>query len=244
MKDNFSTHADRYARFRPQYSVDVVEFIVSQVTNRNAAWDVGTGNGQLASKLASYFNEVHATDISENQLANAIRLPNVIYSKQAAEQTNFQKHQFDLITVAQAIHWFDLTKFYVEVKRTLKPDGCFAALGYGLSKIDGVDDILQEFYSKKVGPYWDPERKIIEQEYQSIPFPFDDLGIHRFNLLNQWAIDDLFGYLSTWSATRHYEKAVGTNPVKEFEERFRAHWGDDISKRVVTPVFVRIGKPR
>jgi len=241
MKDNFSTHSDRYARFRPQYTNDIVEFIVSQVANRRSVWDVGTGNGQLAVKLADYFTEVHATDISENQLANATHKPNISYSQQPAEQTNFVKHQFDLVTVAQAIHWFDLPRFYAEVKRTLKPGGLFAALGYQLCQIDGMNDLIFEFYEKKVGAYWDPERKIIEQEYRTISFPFDDLGTSHFQLLNQWSLDDLLGYLNTWSAVRHYEKANGTNPVKEFEEKFRAMWGDDVMKRVVTPVFVRMG---
>jgi len=242
MKDNFSSHSDKYARYRPQYSNDIVEFIVSQVTNRNLAWDVGTGNGQLAIKLADYFKEVQATDISENQLANAMRKPNIIYSNQPAEQTNFSKHQFDLITVAQAIHWFDLPRFYAEVKRTLKQGGLFAALGYQLCQIEGMDDLILEFYSKKVGPYWDPERKIIEQEYRTVPFPFDDLGTNHFQLLNHWSLDDLLGYLHTWSAVRHYEKANGNNPVTEFEEKFNAMWGNDPVKRVVTPVFIRMGR--
>lgn len=242
MKDNFSTHSDRYARFRPQYTNDIVEFIVSQVANRNAVWDVGTGNGQLAVKLANYFKEVQATDISESQLANALQKPNIVYSKQPAEQTNFSKHQFDLITVAQAIHWFDLPRFYAEVKRTLKPAGLFVALGYQLCQIEGMDDLILEFYEKKVGPYWDPERKIIEQEYRTLSFPFDDLGTSHFQLPNQWSLDDLLGYLSTWSAVRHYEQARGTNPVREYEEKFRAMWGEDAVKRVVTLVFVRVGR--
>ena len=148
------------------------------------------------------------------------------------------------MTIAQAIHWFDLPRFFNEVKRTLKPEGHIAAIGYKLCLIEGMDDLLHEFYSKKVGQYWDPERKIIEQEYQSILFPFEDLGTHRFQLINQWTVDDLMGYLSTWSATRHYVKANGTNPVNEFEERIRAYWGDDSFKRVVTPVFMKMGRFR
>lgn len=242
MKDNFSTHSDRYARYRPQYSKDVVEFIVSQVSNRDKVWDVGTGNGQLADKLADYFREVYATDISENQLANSVRKSNIFYSKQPAEITSFESNQFDVVTIAQAIHWFDLPKFFGEVKRTLKAGGLIAAMGYQLCQIDGMDDLLHEFYSKKVGPYWDPERKMIEQEYQNISFPFDDLGTHRFQLLNLWTVEDLMGYLATWSATRHYEKVNGSNPVSEFSERIHAHWGDTKEKRVVTPVFIKMGR--
>lgn len=152
MKDNFSNQASEYSKFRPTYPPELIEHIVSFTEKLETALDVATGNGQVAQKLSEYFETVYATDISENQLLHAKQILNVIYRKLPAEVTDFENHQFDLITVAQAVHWFDFDKFYAEIYRILKPNGIFAIIGYGLFKTNpNSDKILGDFYYNIIG---------------------------------------------------------------------------------------------
>jgi ubiquinone/menaquinone biosynthesis C-methylase UbiE len=156
MKDNFSDKSNLYHQFRPSYPTDLLDWIYQQVAGFESAWDCGTGNGQIASELATKFKNVFATDISEQQLSNAPFLSNITYSKQAAEQTNFANDLFDLITVGQAIHWFEFEKFFAEVKRTAKPKAILAVIGYGKFNSDPtIDAIINKLYSEIVGGYWD-----------------------------------------------------------------------------------------
>lgn len=156
MKDNFSTQSELYARYRPQYPKEFFDYLDIIITSKDNAWDCGTGNGQVATELAKRFMSVYATDISEAQLAEAQQLPNVIYSVQAAEKTNFPNDSFDLITVAQAIHWFDFEKFYAEIKRTAKPSATLVVMGYGRVEVTPeIDRVINDFYKNTIGNYWE-----------------------------------------------------------------------------------------
>lgn len=242
MKDNFSVQADAYAQFRPHYPVELLAEILSHVEKRDTALDLATGNGQVASMLSNYFESVYASDISNEQIAHAIQGPNVVYEVEAAEATSFSDSQFDLITVAQAIHWFDFDRFYHEVCRILKPEGTFAVLGYGLFETDPETDlILKEFYYDIVGPYWDSERRYIDEMYQTIPFPFEEIAVPKFENRLVWDFEQLVGYLETWSATRHYIKANGDSPIDLIRERLRKSW-ENSTKEVVFPLILRIGR--
>ena len=160
MKDNFSSRSAAYAKFRPVYPQQLYNFLLPLVRIKNIAWDCGTGNGQVAQELAKHFEHVYATDLSEKQIANAIAASNIHYNVGAAEKTEFPDQSFDLITVAQAIHWFDFEKFYAEVKRVIKPEGIIAVTGYGLLAIDdAIDKVVQYFYTNVTGAYWDEEKK-------------------------------------------------------------------------------------
>lgn len=242
MKDNFSTQAQGYSKYRPYYPSEMIDYIVSFVKNKQYALDVATGNGQVAVELAKHFKEVFATDISEKQLANALQKDNIIYKEECAEQTSFADGQFDLITVAQAIHWFDFEAFYKEVYRTLKPDGIFAVLGYGLfNTSDESEELLKHFYYDITGPYWDAERCYLDENYTTIPFPFEELETKQFTNEFIWTFEQLTGYLGTWSAVQHYIKKNGINPVDLIRDELKEYWekGD---KKVVFPLLLRIGK--
>jgi len=242
MKDNFSAQAKAYAQYRPYYPPEMIAYIVSLVTNNDAALDVATGNGQVAAQLAKYFKEVYGTDISEKQLQNATQSPNITYKVERAEVTHFGESQFDLITVAQAIHWFDFDAFYKEVNRILKPDGVFAVLGYGLfSTNTDTDKILHKFYYDIVGPYWDAERRYLDENYATIPFPFNEVETQKFTNHFTWTLEQLTGYLETWSATQHYIKKNGSNPIDIIRAELQQSW-EKSDKNVTFPLLLRVGK--
>lgn len=242
MKDNFSTQASGYAVYRPHYPDEMIQYIIGMVLGRDKALDVATGNGQVAGKLSGYFTEVYGVDISQKQLDNAVAAPNIYYSVARAEDLGFMDRSFDLITVAQAIHWFNFDAFYKEVHRLLKPDGVFAALGYGVfSAGEEADKVLHYLYEGLLGEYWDPERRYIEENYQTIPFPFEEIEVKSFENRLNWTYEQLIGYLNTWSATQHYIKEKGENPVDLVKDELKKLWGDG-EKEVVFPLLLRIGK--
>ena len=242
MKDNFSTHSDKYAQYRPTYPVELFEFIMSQVSNRKMAWDCGTGNGQVASQLTNYFEQVYASDISAQQIEHAQKHSNIIYSVQPAEKTNYPDKSFDLIVVAQAIHWFNFEKFYTEVKRALKNDGVFVVLGYGKAYITAeIDAIVEKLYNGIVGPYWDKERKYIEESYQTIPFPFQEVETPQFVNTFSWTFEHFVGYLKTWSAVKHFIKQRGYDPLDDIYEELSYSWGNVATREVNYPLLFRVG---
>ena len=241
MKDNFSTKSANYRKFRPQYPNEVYEFLRSRLNSFEIAWDCGTGNGQVAEKIAEFFSHVEATDISKNQLQNAVKKSNITYSIQSAEKTNFENDQFDLIISAQAVHWFNFEAFYSEVKRCLKPDGLIVIMGYALFKSNlEIDAVIVDFYDHIIGPYWDPERKYLDEDYQTIPFPFQESSTPAFCAEYNWNIDHLLGYLRTWSAVKHYERLNDEDPVSLIEPKLREVFG---KRNVVKfPILFRMGK--
>jgi len=243
MKDNFSKQADLYAQFRPTYPGAVFTHVMQYVNERNTAWDCATGNGQAAKELARYFDTVYATDISEKQIQNAVHRDNIIYKIESAENNSFNDDMFDLITVAQAIHWFDFTRFYNEVKRTSKPGGILAVIGYGLVQTSSkLNDAILHFYQNTVGPYWDKERKYIDENYQTIPFPFEELEPIQLHSEYEWNLDRLIGYLNTWSSVQHYIKANHSNPVDLVYNDLKDAWDNEPVKLFYFPIFVRIGR--
>ncbi|MCF0058121.1 class I SAM-dependent methyltransferase [Dyadobacter sp. CY356] len=244
MKDNFSNHSKEYSVFRPTYPDEAIEFILNLVNNRGSVWDCGTGNGQLAGKLSPFFQEVFATDISENQIRNAVKKDNIVYEVVGAENVTFKENSFDLITVAQAIHWFDFDKFYEKVVQTLKADGIISVIGYNLMTIDEESDkIIRHLYADILGDkYWDKERKYLDEQYKTIPFPFQEVSTPAFSQKVNWNLDELIGYLNTWSAVQHFIKANGTNPVDDVRMAFEEIWGKEKQKEVTFPTLLRIGK--
>lgn len=241
MKDYFSSHASEYVRFRPRYSSELFQFLKQLPNEKQRAWDCGTGNGQVAGELAEFFSEVRATDISKEQLKEAVQKSNISYSLQPAEKTEFPDDFFDLVTVAQAIHWFDFNKFYSEVKRVLKPEGFLAIIGYGLFRSNvETNKVIDHFYREIVGPYWYPERKYLDEKYEIIPFPFKEVKTPEFRVKEPWSLERLLGYLITWSSVRNYESQKGENPVALIEQALQQSFGD--RGEVEIPIFFRLGK--
>lgn len=241
MKDNFSSHSSDYARYRPTFPGEIFELTAKLVPGKSRAWDCGTGNGQVAGELAEIFREVKATDISDNQLQNAVNKPNITYSVQPAEKTVFPNHHFNLITVGQAVHWFNFNSFYKEVKRCSKPGGIILILGYGLLKGNKeTTRIIKTFYKEIMGPYWDPERKYLDAEYKTIPFPFTELNLPKFEQKVNWDFEHLIGYLKTWSGVNHYREKEGRDPVDLITSDLKRAFGE--KGKIVFPTLIKIGR--
>ncbi len=240
-KDLFSGHASQYATYRPTYPAELYHFLYQHVTEFENAWDAGTGNGQVARELAKRFKTVLATDISKKQLENAVVLDNIFYW-QTGEQTSFASKSIDLITVAQAIHWFDREKFYDEVKRVGKREAAVAVWGYGLLSIEpAMDERLRDFYVNVVGNYWEKDRKLIDEEYQTISFPFREIACPPFYIHVEWTVSELRGYLSTWSSVQKFIQTNGYNPVDNLMKSIEPLWQTD-KRKIRFPVFMRLGK--
>jgi len=243
MKDNFSKQSDLYSKFRPGYPKKLFDFLMQLVPDKKTAWDCGTGNGQVAVTLSGYFKKIYATDLSAAQIANAAIKDNIFYLVEKAEETKFDDNSFDLITIAQAIHWFNFDKFYKEAHRTLRPGGIIAAIGYDVLKINRkIDSVIDNFYKITTGPYWDKERKLVDSHYATIPFPFKEIESPGFSMNYQWELEQVIGYFNTWSAVQHYIRKNNENPVDEFSKELRKAWGGVGRRKVSFPVFIRVGR--
>lgn len=243
-KDHFSTQAGQYSKFRPRYPRTLFEFLASLAPGRTRAWDCGTGSGQAAAGLAEFFTEVVATDASAKQIENARPHPGVSFRVAPAEQSGLEDASVDLVTVAQALHWFDLDRFYAEVARVARPAGILAAWTYDLFTITPpVDAVVHHYYTEIVGPYWPPERKWVEQRYRTIPFPFEERPVPSFNLTAEWEMADLIGMLNTWSATQKCRETTESDPLLLIEESLARAWGEAGTTRpVVWPLSLRVGQ--
>ena len=240
--DNFSTASAEYAQFRPDYPSELYEYLYSRVKNFEEAWDCGTGNGQVAIALAERFASVQASDLSANQIANATFHPKVHYSVCRAESTHFADQKFDLITVAQALHWFDFTAFNQEVRRVAKPGAIIAAWGYGLLSINTeLDSEIHHFYTQTIDAYWDAERHHIDEAYAQIPFPFGALEKKNFYIEKQWNLAQVCGYLRTWSSVKKYIQQHGIDPVEAFQPQLQKHWPENAVLSVRFPIFLQTG---
>ncbi len=243
--DHFSEVAQSYADFRPHYPAALFDYLATLVPRSSPVWDCACGNGQATLDLAARFDRVVATDASGEQIASAPSRPNVEYRIAPAEQSGLPDASVALITVAQALHWFDLERFYGEAKRVLSPAGALATWAYGVDEVEGdtVNQLVQEYYSDIVGPYWPPERRLVEEGYRTIPFPFAEITAPTLRLEARWTLDQLLGYFSTWSATNRYIKATGRNPLEPLSAELSRVWGDANSPRlVVWPLSLRVGR--
>lgn len=243
MKDRFSAHSDQYAKYRPAYPSDLFDYLNALVPHKQAAWDCGTGNGQVAYTLAKTFDKVFATDISSAQIGNALRADNIQYSVQPAEKTDFGDGLFDLIVVAQAIHWFDFERFYSEVRRTSREGAWICVTGYSRIEISGqIDAIITDFYQHVIGAYWDEARKHVDARYASIPFPFREIQAPEYTHRLSWTFEHLIGYLNTWSAVKQFIQHRGYNPVEALRREIEPHWGGESARDVQFPLLLRMGQ--
>jgi SAM-dependent methyltransferase len=244
-KDHFSGHADRYARYRPQYPQTLFEYFATLTPRRERALDCATGSGQAAVGLAAHFDCVIGTDGSLQQLRHARAHPKVLYVCNLAERPAFKSASFDLVTVAQAAHWFDHARFYAEVRRVLRPHGALALCTYGMARIDpAIDAEVDRFYNDVAGPYWPPERRFIESLGRDLPFDLKEEPAPAFEMVARWDLEAYLGYVETWSAVQRYTKERGVNPCIALREKLAPLWNSpEVVRSVVWPLHVRVGRP-
>lgn len=244
-KDHFSTQSSSYAQFRPRYPTDLYEYLSSLVPAATTVWDCATGNGQAAQDLANRFGRVIATDASARQVAAALPHPGVDFRVATAERSGLPDASIGLITVAQALHWFDLSSFYSEARRVLVTGGILAVWAYGIQNVEDpqINEIVMDYYSRVVGSYWPPERQLVESGYRTIPFPFEELTPPSFQMQESWSLEQLLGYFSSWSATVRCLQATGRDPLQDLRHRLAEPWGDPAKpRRVLWPLALRVGR--
>jgi SAM-dependent methyltransferase len=243
-KDLFSEQSDQYAKFRPSYPRELFEYLLKFVKNCDHAWDCATGNGQAAGALAEYFKKVEASDLSESQIKKSILKNNIEYHVCPAEHTPFADNSFDLITVAQAYHWLNWEKFHKEASRVAKEDAVIAIWGYNLLISDDpvLNRFIDYFYYEVVGPYWDPERKYVDESYATADFDFTPLPSRNFVIRLQWNRQQFFGYLKSWSSVRNYIKKNNSTPLDLVWEDLEKIWGEKEEKLIQFPLFLKLGR--
>lgn len=242
--DHFSSVAQQYAQSRPTYPDALFSWLASQCPARELAWDVGAGNGQASVALARHFARVLATDLSAEQIAQAAPHARIDYRAAPAERSGLPDHAADLVTVAQALHWFELDPFHREVKRVLKPAGVFAAWSYGVLEVEGaaVDAAVQHFYREVAGPHWPAGRRHVENGYAELAFPFTPLRPPALWIRLDWDLAAFLGYVRSWSATARLRAQAGDAPLLAFEQQLRERWGDPAAPREVRwPITMRAG---
>ena len=241
-KDHFSKQAADYAKFRPRYPREMFHYLAEIAPGRNLAWDCATGNGQAAVQLANFFDRVIATDASKSQIANTEAHEHVEYRIAPAEQSGFEAEEFDIVMVAQALHWLNRDRFYPEVRRVLQNNGVFAASAYNLLETERpIKEIIRRYYYDIVGPYWPPERALIEN-FSEIPFPFAERETPQFEIAAEWNLEHLVGYLRSWSSTQRFIAATNRNPLDQIATDLEEAWGEpEDTRRIVWPLALRVG---
>jgi SAM-dependent methyltransferase len=239
-RDHFGFASASYAGFRPHYPDELFSWLGAITPGHACAWDCGTGTGQAATDLARYFDDVVATDASRSQLSSAARADRVHYAAMSAEVVALGASTIDLVAVAQALHWFDLARFFGEVDRVLKPRGVVAVWSYGLFAIDPTTDaVLHELYHETLGGYWPSERALVDSGYVGIALPYPEITPPEIRMEATWTPRELQGYLTTWSAVGRYRKTVGRDPIPDVMRRIEASWPPAEPRRVRWPLLVR-----
>lgn len=243
-QDHFSGHAADYAKFRPRYPAPLFAEFAALCLEHEQAWDCGTGSGQAAVALADHFERVMATDASPQQIDHAEQHPRVAYHVGDEAASGLPGQSTDLVTVAQALHWFDTDRFFAEAQRVLKPQGVIAVWCYNLNRLgEPFDAVIEHYYAVTVGPYWPSERVLVEQGYRTIPFPFEELTPPMCAMEQDLSLDGLLNYFGTWSATKRFQQVKGFSPLAQLKQELLPLWGDRrLPRRVRWPLQIRVGR--
>lgn len=244
-KDHFSRQSNDYAAHRPSYPADLFGWLGQQVDARERVWDCATGNGQAAIHLVKHFAEVVASDASAAQIRNRLEHAGIHYLVALAEAAPLADRCCDLVTVAQSVHWFDFERFYAEVRRVLRPRGVVVVWTYTtFSMTAALDAVIGNFYDNVVGRYWPPERRLVEEAYRTLPFPFAEIATPVFRYDCEWTLDHVLGYLASWSAVQRYKQAEGSDPLIGVRPLLEEAWGGPPGERrtATWPIYVRAGR--
>jgi len=243
-KPDFSPIAGQYARSRPGYPAELFGYLASLVEPRRLAWDCATGNGQAARGLARHFGRVIATDVSDEQIRHAAPHPKIEFRVATSEQSGLGDASVDLVTVASALHWFDLEKFYAEARRVTRPGGVVAAWSYHIGHVEPpFDDLFRRFYIDVLFPYFGTGARLVDQKYETVTLPGKPLDPGRFSVSVRWNLDQLLAFIRSWSGTQQYTRERGEDPVGSILEELERLWGDRGKVRTVRwPLYLRVSR--
>jgi SAM-dependent methyltransferase len=244
-RDHFSSIAPAYATFRPRYPAALFDFLAGLAPARTLAWDAACGNGQATVDLAERFEKVIGTDASAAQLAQAPAHPRIEWRVASAERSGIASGTVDLVTMAQALHWVDIAAFFREAQRVTTLQGVVAVWSYSgiRSGDESIDELVRQYSRETVGPCWPPQRRLVDEGYRSVEFPFTEIETPAFMMRERWTLGQLMGYIRTWSATSRYIELRNEDPTVEFAAQLAAAWGNPESAREVEwPLAVRMGR--
>ncbi|HMB72373.1 MAG TPA: class I SAM-dependent methyltransferase [Gammaproteobacteria bacterium] len=214
-RTSFGLDAHAYREFRPVYPDALYAYLAEICTHRNAALDCATGNGQAALGLARHFARVVAVDTDAAQIATATAHERIEYVVAPAEELSTALGRFDLVTVAQGAHWFDLPKFYARLQPLLAPGAVVAIWGYSFPRIDtAVDAVLAEHLVGAVDAFWAQGNRVIMDHYRTIAFPFEEIEPPDFAIRIRWDRHAFFGFVRTWSAHKRLLAAGKPDPLR------------------------------
>ncbi len=243
-QDHFSAQAAAYARARPTYPAALFSWLASLTERHDLAWDCGTGNGQAAKGVAGFYAAVLATDASAAQIAQVSTHRVIRWEVRREDDSRLDPGTVDLVTAAQALHWFDRGTFFQECRRVLRPGGVVAAWCYGQPRIQpDIDAMVDQFYSETIGPYWPPERRLVEAGYRDIRFPFEEIATPAFTMLSRLTLSGLLSYIGTWSAVQRYRANEQRDPLLPLGDMLRKPWGESERRHEVRwPIAMRVGR--
>jgi hypothetical protein len=243
-EDHFSEKASTYALYRPHYPPELFTYLASLAPGRRLAWDCGTGNGQAARELVNLFDRVIATDASAEQLSNAFPHERIIYRVEPAEDVSLETRSVDLITVATAVHWFELRHFYQTVRRVSVAGGILAVWAYHLPVIEpAIEQVLFRFYREVLAGYWPERFHYVAERYQTLPFPFEKLRPPEFQMKAEWDLYQLAGFMDSWSGSQRYRAAQDQLPSRLIWPELLEAWGDPDRRRMIRwPLYLRVGQ--
>lgn len=232
--DHFSAQSATYAEARPGYPAELFEWLAAQAPARALAWDAGCGNGQASVGLARRFDSVFASDPSQAQIARATAHPRVRYAVEPAERCSLPAASADLVTVAQAYHWFDHAAFCAEARRVLHPGGLVALWSYARSSVlPAVDALFDELHDIRLATDWPTGREHVLTQYRELLFPFERIDAPDFEMREHWTLPQYLAYLRSWSASERHRQRTGVDPVDELAARFIEAWEDPSQVREV-----------
>lgn len=241
---NYSPYARQYAQSRPTYPAELFSYLASLVERRDLAWDCATGNGQAARALTNHFKRVIATDISAEQIKHAVPHRQIEYRVAEAERSGLEDISVDLVTVASAIHWFDLERFYEEVRRVVRPGGVLAAWSYHVGYVERpFDQVFLRFYQDVLYDYFSPGARLVDDRYASIILPGQPIDAGPFYVSAQWNLDQMLAFIQSWSGTQQYIKERGEDPAKLIAEELEQVWGAREKVHTIRwPLSIRISR--
>ncbi|KAL4426897.1 hypothetical protein ABPG74_008821 [Tetrahymena malaccensis] len=229
-----------YDKYRPKYPSKFFDLILKDLNSKESYLDVGCGTGQMLFKLNSHFKIAVGTDLSEKQVSVATeKISNnqnymnvkVIQSDANNLISSLQKNSlplnYDLVTVGQALHWFEVEKFLQLTQSKILNQNQNSRLAVAAYYWDGFDiDInneqlsgkqIHEQYYNSIKNYYDFDRDNLYSNYKHYPFNkyFEQTSEDSFIEKDIFQLDDLVRYMKTSSAYNTLVEQNSKNPIFE-----------------------------